>query len=248
MPGQGRLGDKGQVAADVHGCPACPHPAIGPAIVGSPTVMVNKLPALRVDDLGIHAACCGTNMWTATEGAKTVFINNKPAHRMLDAQRHCGGMGKLIEGSPNVIVEDGQTAGPPGGGAAGGAGGGRAGGGGGNGGGNGTNPGGGGAPGGGTPPPGDRPLDPTNPTDPTSPPGDRPAPGDPAAPIEPDEIEIRVVAQDGEPVDGIAYELAMPDGSIVTGYAGVDGVIKLERLEQRGECTLRFPSLDSERP
>ena len=65
---------------------------------------VNRLPALRVDDPGIHSACCGTNTWTATEGSATVFINGKPAHRMGDQTRHCGGMGRLIEGSPNVIV------------------------------------------------------------------------------------------------------------------------------------------------
>ena len=91
---------------DIHGCPACPHPAIGPAIQGSPNVNVNKRPALRVDDSGIHAACCGANTWTATKGSETVFINGKVAHRMGDQNRHCGGMGQLVEGSPNVIVGD----------------------------------------------------------------------------------------------------------------------------------------------
>src|SRR5690349_7640804 len=104
MPGQGRLGDKSNVPADAHGCPACPHPAVGPAIVGSPDVNVNKLPALRVDDKGIHAACCNTNTWTAAKGSGTVFINGKAAHRMGDQDTHCGGSGQLIEGSTNVIV------------------------------------------------------------------------------------------------------------------------------------------------
>jgi uncharacterized Zn-binding protein involved in type VI secretion len=104
MPPQGRLGDLSQVMADAHGCPACPHPGVGPAIVGSPNVNVNKMPALRVDDKGIHMACCGTNTWTAQAGSSTVFINNKAAHRQGDADKHCGGMGKLIMGSPNVIV------------------------------------------------------------------------------------------------------------------------------------------------
>ncbi|HLL25868.1 MAG TPA: PAAR domain-containing protein [Kofleriaceae bacterium] len=88
MRGQGRLGDKAQVPLDAHGCPACPHPAIGPAIVGSPTVMVNKRPALRVGDAGIHAPCCGHNTWTAHLGSTTVFINNKPAFRMDDTSKH----------------------------------------------------------------------------------------------------------------------------------------------------------------
>jgi uncharacterized Zn-binding protein involved in type VI secretion len=104
VPGQGRLGDKANVARDVHGCPACPHPAIGPAIQGSPDVNVNRRPALRVGDRGLHAACCGANTWTAVTGSQTVLINGKSAHRMGDQSRHCGGSGTLIEGSPNVIV------------------------------------------------------------------------------------------------------------------------------------------------
>ncbi|MDQ3335398.1 MAG: hypothetical protein M4D80_09555 [Myxococcota bacterium] len=91
------------VPADAHGCPACPHPCVGPAIIGSPDVMVNNRPALRVDDTGMHAACCGPNTWTATKGSGTVFINNKAAHRVGDTDRHCGGVGQMIEGSPNVI-------------------------------------------------------------------------------------------------------------------------------------------------
>jgi uncharacterized Zn-binding protein involved in type VI secretion len=104
MPGQCRLGDNSQIQADAHGCPACPHPAVGPAIMGSPNVNVNSRPAVRVDDIGIHAACCGPNMWTAQAGSGTVNINGKAAHRMNDADTHCGGTGKMIEGSSNVIT------------------------------------------------------------------------------------------------------------------------------------------------
>ena len=104
MPGQGRLGDKSQIPADAHGCPGCPHPAVGPAISGSANVMVNSRPALRVGDMGMHAACCGPNTWTAQAGSGTVKINGKGAHRMGDADTHCGGSGKLIEGSADVIV------------------------------------------------------------------------------------------------------------------------------------------------
>jgi uncharacterized Zn-binding protein involved in type VI secretion len=92
------------VPADAHGCIACPHPCVGPAIIGSPDVFVNSLPAVRVDDMGVHAVCCGPNTWTATQGSGTVFINNKAAHRMGDQDRHCGGIGQMIEGSPNVIT------------------------------------------------------------------------------------------------------------------------------------------------
>jgi len=104
MPGQGRLGDKSQTPADSHGCLSCPHTAVGPAVSGSPDVNVNGRPALRVGDSGVHAACCGPNTWTAQSGSGTVFINGKPAHRMNDVDQHCGGVGKLIEGSTDVIV------------------------------------------------------------------------------------------------------------------------------------------------
>ena len=104
MPGQARLGDKSNVPADAHGCPACPHPGVGPAISGSPNVNVNKRPAVRLGDSGMHAACCGPNTWKAVKGSGTVFINNKPAHRMGDTDQHCGGVGQMIEGSPDVIV------------------------------------------------------------------------------------------------------------------------------------------------
>ena len=100
----GRLGDKSFAPADAHGCPACPHPVIGPAITGSPNVLVNGRPALRVTDQGIHAACCGPNMWNAIIGSATVFINYLPAHRMGDTDMHCGGVGTLVEGSLDVIV------------------------------------------------------------------------------------------------------------------------------------------------
>ena len=104
MPPQGRLGDNSQVPADAHGCPACPHPCVGPAIKGSPNVLVNSMPALRVTDIGVHAACCGPNMWTAVAGSSTVLINNLPAHRMNDSDVHCGGSGQLIQGSPDVMT------------------------------------------------------------------------------------------------------------------------------------------------
>ncbi len=104
MPPAGRLNDRSYAPVDTHGCPACPHPVIGPAIVGSEDVHINGLPALRIGDMGIHAACCGPNTWTATGGSGTVLINNKGAHRLGDQDQHCGGMGQLIDGSPNVII------------------------------------------------------------------------------------------------------------------------------------------------
>lgn len=106
MPPQARLGDKALIPADAHGCPACPHTATGPAIAGSPNVFVNGRPAIRVNDPGIHAACCGPNLWNAKTGSRSVFINGRSAHRLGDLVKHCGGMGSTIEGSSNVIVGD----------------------------------------------------------------------------------------------------------------------------------------------
>ena len=104
MPEQMRLGDLGKVENDAHGCPGCPHTAVGPAILGSPNVFVNGRPAIRKDDIGMHAVCCGPNMWKATGASGSVFINGQGAHRKGDAQQHCGGDGECITGSPNVIV------------------------------------------------------------------------------------------------------------------------------------------------
>lgn len=106
MPAQGRLGDRALCPADAHGCPGCPHPVTGPAVFGSRNVFVNGRPALRRDDPGVHAACCGGNTWTAVSGAATVLINNRPAHRQDDAVQHCGGTGRLAEGSSDVVVGD----------------------------------------------------------------------------------------------------------------------------------------------
>jgi uncharacterized Zn-binding protein involved in type VI secretion len=106
MPEAGRLGDQSHIQADGHGCPACPHSATGPAVGGSANVAINGRPALRVGDPGLHAGCCGTNAWRATQGAPGVFINNRAAHRMGDEDAHCGGVGKLVEGSCNVLIGD----------------------------------------------------------------------------------------------------------------------------------------------
>jgi uncharacterized Zn-binding protein involved in type VI secretion len=238
MPGQGRLGDKANVPLDAHGCPACPHPAIGPAIQGSPDVNVNRRPALRVDDPGIHAACCGTNTWVATQGSLTVFINGRGAHRMGDQNRHCGGLGQLIEGSPNVVV--GESGGGAGGAAGshvgarsagkggirGGAGAGA---------GAGTGGAGYGSNVGGTGLGGHNAASAST---------SRGGSVESARTIEPDEIEVVVVNTSGKPAGNVAFELLFPDGSARIGRTTDDGLIRFDHLTQRGECTLKFPDLE----
>ena len=104
MPPQGRVGDNAFNPADAHGCPLCPHPVMGPAVVGSPDTLINGMLALRVGDTGTHMLCCALQQWKAGAGSGTVKINNIPAHRLGDQTIHCGGVGNLIVGSPNVIV------------------------------------------------------------------------------------------------------------------------------------------------
>lgn len=110
MPAAARLGDKAQVDQDAHGCVACPHPAVGPIVQGSPDCFINNMPAARQDDLGIHAVCCGPNNYTIAKGSPTVYVNNKPFARLNDKTTHCGGSGPIIEGSPDVLVDDGADA------------------------------------------------------------------------------------------------------------------------------------------
>jgi hypothetical protein len=54
--------------------------------------------------MGIHSHCCGPNIWIATQGSQTVLINNLQAHRVNDQDMHCGGLGMMMEGSPDVFV------------------------------------------------------------------------------------------------------------------------------------------------
>ena len=109
MPGAARLGDKAQTEADAHGCPGCPHTAIGPIVTGSPDVFINGKPAARLDDLGAHAVCCGPNTFTIARGSPTVYVNGKPLARMQDKTKHCGGSGPITEGSADVLIDDGAA-------------------------------------------------------------------------------------------------------------------------------------------
>jgi len=95
-----RLTDRAKCPSDAHGPPACPHPTVGPIFSGSPNVSIDGLPAARVGDTGVHSACCGPNMYSIATGDEDVLIEGKPAARKGDRTAHCGGPGRLIEGSP----------------------------------------------------------------------------------------------------------------------------------------------------
>jgi uncharacterized Zn-binding protein involved in type VI secretion len=267
MPGQGRLGDKANVPLDMHGCPACPHPAIGPAILGSPDVNVNRRPALRVDDPGVHAACCGPNTWTATTGSLTVFINGKAAHRLGDKNRHCGGIGQLVEGSLNVIVGDSgaSPAGPATGSS------GRSGGGGGGSGGGGSSSGGGGSGAGRSGAPGSSPtagggaqplarLAVVGRSGPSPGAGDSssaraearrlaaaeahpalPAPAtDEPVVLEKTFIELKLIDTAHKPVPFATYIVVTADGAELAGKLDANGFARIDGIA-RGSCQVTFP-------
>ena len=105
MPAQCHLGHQSENPADGHGCIACDHAVIGPAVGGSDDVFVNGEPALRAPgDPGVHSSCCGPNEWVTDVGSSSVFINGLAAVRNGDATIHCGGNGSMVEGSGDVTT------------------------------------------------------------------------------------------------------------------------------------------------
>lgn len=85
---------------DMHTCPmvtgVVPHVG-GPIIVGSPNVLIGKLPAARVSDM---LTCVGPPD-TIVKGSGTVLINNLPAARIGDQTAH-GGV--IVVGLPTVLI------------------------------------------------------------------------------------------------------------------------------------------------
>jgi uncharacterized Zn-binding protein involved in type VI secretion len=104
MPPQSRVTDTALVPADSHGNKCCSHTCVGPAVAGSPNTIVEGSAALRIGDPGVHAACCGPNVWMVASGSSTVTINDIPASRLGDITAHCGGVGALIMGASTLIV------------------------------------------------------------------------------------------------------------------------------------------------
>src|SRR3982751_1157454 len=96
MPAAARLGDKAQVDADAHGCPACPHPGVGPIVTASTDVFVNRKGAARQDDLGIHAVCCGPNNFTVTKGSPAVYV---------DDGADASGLGQYAIAAAKILLE-----------------------------------------------------------------------------------------------------------------------------------------------
>jgi uncharacterized Zn-binding protein involved in type VI secretion len=97
---------------DMHVCPKVnpgPVPHVGgPIAMGSPSVMIGGLPAARVGDMAI---CVGPPD-KISAGSSGVLINGKPAARLGDSTAHGG---KIVVGSPTVLIGDGGGGGDGGG-------------------------------------------------------------------------------------------------------------------------------------
>lgn len=86
---------------DMHVCPMFngPSPHVGGPILppGSPTVLIEGMPAARMGDM---ATCAGPPD-TILQGSGTVLIEGMPAARMGDMTSHGG---QIVAGSPTVII------------------------------------------------------------------------------------------------------------------------------------------------
>jgi uncharacterized Zn-binding protein involved in type VI secretion len=70
-------------------------------------VFINGIPAARVSDKGVHAACCGPNMFEIKMGSSTVYFDGLQAARKGDMTQHCSAFpGEIKVGSPNVDIGD----------------------------------------------------------------------------------------------------------------------------------------------
>lgn len=105
MPPVSRVGDQANCPNDSHGKSCCSHNVTGPAISGSPDVFVNNRPVLRIGDPGVHSKCCGPNTWVTAQGSKYFLVNGIPVVRLGDETTHCGGKGKMVEGSHSVSLD-----------------------------------------------------------------------------------------------------------------------------------------------
>jgi uncharacterized Zn-binding protein involved in type VI secretion len=86
--------------ADVHGCMACPHSAVGYITGSAADVTINGLAAACKGDNGSHAACCGANTFVLNTGDPDVLIHGKQAVLLGAQTEHCGGKGFVGKGIP----------------------------------------------------------------------------------------------------------------------------------------------------
>lgn len=58
-------------------------------------------------------------------------------------------------------------------------------------------------------------------------------------------IEVEVRTANGDPAADLDYEMTLPDGEVLRGRTDSSGFIRRDALRQPGECTIRFPSVDT---
>jgi len=108
MPQAARVGDTSVGTPhchSVHPWSPTPHPVSGPIQAGAATVFINNMPAARLNDPGVHSACCGPNTYQIVAGSGTVTIEGMPAARLGDSTLHCGmASGSIVVGSPTVTI------------------------------------------------------------------------------------------------------------------------------------------------
>lgn len=112
MPAAARLGDQALCPACSHGCPKCPHSVQGNVVKASVVSLGNGFGLARLGDSGVHAGCCGPNTFIIMTACATSFEGGLPIARVGDMTQHCGGVGRLISGSANIVVGDGTVTKP----------------------------------------------------------------------------------------------------------------------------------------
>jgi uncharacterized Zn-binding protein involved in type VI secretion len=96
MPGVARVGDAGQV-----------HCSGFTMATGSPNVLINGRPAVRVGDLTtVHkkpdGEGCTPHVARVSAGSSSVFVNGRPLARIGDPIANCT---KILQGSSDVIAD-----------------------------------------------------------------------------------------------------------------------------------------------
>lgn len=59
----------------------------------------------------------------------------------------------------------------------------------------------------------------------------------------PDWIDVAVVTDNGQPAADLKYKLTLPDGSVMQGQTGKDGVVKVRGIK-KGKCKISLPDFD----
>lgn len=113
MPGAARFSDAilGQTTGEHHGhVDEDGNPEHPPGVLtgninsGSSDVIINGLPAARLNDVTVEDDNCGPGVGKIAVGSGNVFINGRPAARNNDKILPHNGEAKIVSSSPNVII------------------------------------------------------------------------------------------------------------------------------------------------